>query len=173
MGAIHKISLTFISTLIVVAILLLTVVIAPISYAHPGRTDSSGCHTCRTNCSSWGLSTGSYHCHRSKGVPQPSEPIHSRYGEGGTGYTEPAPEYKLPTQSPGSNSAPTAPSVQGSQPSSISPAIPIETNNYTAQAAASTGSGLFGLFLGASIVGLIAFGISRYRKKNKNKYEQE
>lgn len=32
-------------------------------YAHPGRTDSSGCHTCRTNCSSWGLSYGQYHCH--------------------------------------------------------------------------------------------------------------
>jgi len=31
--------------------------------AHPGRTDSSGCHTCRTNCASWGLSYGEYHCH--------------------------------------------------------------------------------------------------------------
>lgn len=32
--------------------------------AHPGRTDStSGCHTCRTNCGSWGLSYGEYHCH--------------------------------------------------------------------------------------------------------------
>lgn len=31
--------------------------------AHPGRTDSNGCHTCRTNCGKWGLSTGQYHCH--------------------------------------------------------------------------------------------------------------
>jgi len=31
--------------------------------AHPGRTDSSGCHTCRTNCPNWGLSYGEYHCH--------------------------------------------------------------------------------------------------------------
>ncbi|MDB7986178.1 YHYH domain-containing protein [Faecalicoccus pleomorphus] len=31
--------------------------------AHPGRTDSSGCHTCRTNCEKWGLSYGQYHCH--------------------------------------------------------------------------------------------------------------
>ena len=31
--------------------------------AHPGRTDSNGCHTCRTNCDKWGLSTGEYHCH--------------------------------------------------------------------------------------------------------------
>lgn len=31
--------------------------------AHPGRTDASGCHTCRTNCAKWGLSNGEYHCH--------------------------------------------------------------------------------------------------------------
>lgn len=34
-------------------------------YAHPGRTDSNGCHTCRTNCEKWGLSYGQYHCHNS------------------------------------------------------------------------------------------------------------
>ena len=31
--------------------------------AHPGRTDYKGCHTCRTNCESWGLNYGQYHCH--------------------------------------------------------------------------------------------------------------
>ena len=31
--------------------------------AHPGRTDSSGCHVCKTNCASWGLNNGEYHCH--------------------------------------------------------------------------------------------------------------
>ena len=64
-----------------------------ITFAHPGRTDSSGCHTCRTNCSSWGLSTGEYHCHNAKVLPQPKAPIKSTYGENGTGYTTPAPEY--------------------------------------------------------------------------------
>lgn len=34
--------------------------------AHPGNTDSSGCHTCRTNCPSWGRSYGEYHCHNPK-----------------------------------------------------------------------------------------------------------
>lgn len=63
-------------------------------FAHPGRTDSSGCHTCRTNCSSWGLSTGEYHCHNAKSLPQPKEPVKSHYEDSGTGYTEPAPEYK-------------------------------------------------------------------------------
>ena len=33
------------------------------TYAHPGRTDSSGAHTCRTNCASWGLGEGEYHHH--------------------------------------------------------------------------------------------------------------
>lgn len=31
--------------------------------AHPGRTASDGCHYCRTNCSSWGYTTGTRHCH--------------------------------------------------------------------------------------------------------------
>ncbi|PGC52193.1 hypothetical protein COM24_16480 [Bacillus toyonensis] len=38
--------------------------IAPISaYAHPGRTDANGGHTCRTNCEKWGLQYGEYHYH--------------------------------------------------------------------------------------------------------------
>ena len=37
-----------------------------VSLAHPGRTDTSGCHTCKTNCAKWSLSTGEYHCHGSK-----------------------------------------------------------------------------------------------------------
>lgn len=32
-------------------------------FAHPGRTDDSGCHTCNTNCEKWGLNSGEYHCH--------------------------------------------------------------------------------------------------------------
>ena len=67
--------------------------------AHPGRTDASGCHTCRTNCPSWGLSFGEYHCHRAKALPQPKPPIKSKFGEGGTGYTQPAPEYANPSVS--------------------------------------------------------------------------
>lgn len=62
--------------------------------AHPGGTNSSGCHYCRTNCSNWGLSTGEYHCHNAKSAYQPESPIHSVYGPGGTGYTIPAPDYE-------------------------------------------------------------------------------
>lgn len=35
--------------------------------AHPGRTDGSGGHTCRTNCAKWGLNTGEYHYHNGGG----------------------------------------------------------------------------------------------------------
>ncbi len=33
------------------------------AFAHPGRTDSNGGHTCRTNCEKWGLQYGEYHYH--------------------------------------------------------------------------------------------------------------
>ena len=36
--------------------------------AHPGNTDSSGGHTCRTNCGDWGLEYGEYHYHNGSGV---------------------------------------------------------------------------------------------------------
>jgi hypothetical protein len=48
-------------------ILILTFLILVLSIstssAHPGRTDSNGGHTCRTNCHSWGLEYGQYHFH--------------------------------------------------------------------------------------------------------------
>ncbi|KKR08605.1 MAG: Membrane protein [Parcubacteria group bacterium GW2011_GWC2_39_14] len=66
-----------------------------LTQAHPGRTDSSGCHTCRTNCAKWGLSSGEYHCHQAKSLPQPKEPIKSHYSDNG-GYTTLASEYKQP-----------------------------------------------------------------------------
>lgn len=37
--------------------------IATPAYAHPGRTDSSGSHVCRTNCVKYGLGNGEYHKH--------------------------------------------------------------------------------------------------------------
>lgn len=43
-------------------------------YAHPGRTDSSSGHTCRTNCGSWGLDYGEYHKHNSSSVASYEDP---------------------------------------------------------------------------------------------------
>lgn len=68
-------------------------------FAHPGGTDSSGCHTCRTNCSGWGLSYGQYHCHNNRGVPQPLAPIHSQWGNP-SGTTHSAPEYEYRKTTP-------------------------------------------------------------------------
>lgn len=83
--------------LLVLAVLAVAFLLPSLVLAHPGRTDSSGCHTCRTNCSNWGLSYGEYHCHRVKAAPQPKPPVKSSYGEGGTGKTQPAPEYTNPS----------------------------------------------------------------------------
>jgi hypothetical protein len=76
-----------------VLLILITSLIPTLSFAHPGRTDSAGCHTCRTNCAQWGLSTGEYHCHQSKGVTQPIAPVKSIKAEQ---KTVPAPEYSIP-----------------------------------------------------------------------------
>jgi hypothetical protein len=36
-------------------------------FAHPGRLDAAGCHTCYTNCTEkWNLKYGEYHCHQKK-----------------------------------------------------------------------------------------------------------
>lgn len=38
--------------------------------AHPGDIDSYGCHICTTNCITWDLSYGEYHCHGNlKNIP--------------------------------------------------------------------------------------------------------
>ena len=48
-------------------IMIMIIVLSPLYVeAHPGRTDSNCCHTCRTNCAKWGLRYGQYHCHGRK-----------------------------------------------------------------------------------------------------------
>ncbi len=51
-------------TLITIFLTLTLFIFVPLALAHPGRTDSKGCHTCWTNCEKWGLSYGEYHCHK-------------------------------------------------------------------------------------------------------------
>jgi len=46
-------------------LLLAMILQSPLAIAHPWRTDSSWCHTCRTNCASRWLSSWQYHCHSS------------------------------------------------------------------------------------------------------------
>lgn len=73
-------------------LLVATLALVTLADAHPGRTDSRGGHTCRTNCPDWGLNYGEYHYHGGSG------------GSGGSGqYTPPPPP---PPQAP-----PSAPPV--------------------------------------------------------------
>ena len=113
-------------------IILLCMFIFPIDVeAHPGRTDSKGCHKCNaanTNCASWGLADYEYHCHsgdtytNSKGQtfnkdgvmisdPTPVEPTPKPQPEP---TTTPEPE----TQTPASNNEPTNNSNQNNNISS-------------------------------------------------------
>ena len=94
---------------IIFAFIILTLTIPFFTLAHSGRTDSSGCHTCRTNCPNWGLDYGEYHCHRSKGIAQPLEPVRSIRNEGGVGQTVPAPEYKIPASTVNTSTVNTTP----------------------------------------------------------------
>lgn len=80
-------------------VLLLGLFMPSVIFAHPGRTDSYGCHTCKTNCAKWGLNMGEYHCHQAKALPQPKEPVKSHFSETG-GSSTPAPEYKQPKVTP-------------------------------------------------------------------------
>ena len=48
-----------------ISLIVISISTASVSFAHPWRTDSSWCHTCRTNCASRWLSNWQYHCHSS------------------------------------------------------------------------------------------------------------
>ncbi len=51
----------------IILTLIAVALIAPsVTFAHPGRTDKKGGHTCKTNCTKWGLSYGQYHYHNKK-----------------------------------------------------------------------------------------------------------
>lgn len=112
------------------------------TFSHPGRTDASGCHTCRTNCPSWGLSYGEYHCHRAKTLPQPEPPIKSHRGYP-EGYTEPAPEYEQP----------------------LSQDKPPTSEKYTAEIPKETSDGsVWGWIIGLGIAGYIFYLFKRRKK---------
>ena len=119
-------------------IILLCMFIFPIDVeAHPGRTDSKGCHKCNaanTNCASWGLADYEYHCHsgdtytNSKGQtfnkegvkisdPTPVEPTPKPEPDPIT-TPEPDPTPAPESQQPASNNEPTNNSNQNNNTSS-------------------------------------------------------
>lgn len=110
-------------------------------YAHPGRTDSSGGHTCRTNCPRWGLEYGEYHYHG--GSSAPSTPK----------YTSP-PAYKEPS----------TPKVEY-QPKTTTPAY-TQTKTTTQPKDESDNSGWWWLAVPVVIwIGAAAFGNASGSKK--------
>ena len=56
---------------VIIVCLLLFIFYPTVSFAHPGRTASDGCHYCRTNCAKWGEVENARHCHGGGSVPQP------------------------------------------------------------------------------------------------------
>jgi len=44
-------------------VLFLMATLVTTAQAHPGGTAADGCHYCRTNCSDWGETAGTRHCH--------------------------------------------------------------------------------------------------------------
>ncbi len=152
-------------------IILLIVTVPSTIYAHPGRTDSNGGHTCRTNCSSWGLSTGEYHYHngREPAPVQQSQPAYIAPIEEPT-YT-PFPTNtptRVPTATPTITPTATPPQRQTDTPT---PNQALQDFNYEAvsedvevQSTSTKNSGLSELFtLGA----LGGFGFWVYKKINK------
>ena len=77
-----------------IGVLLLIVSLFSIStsvLAHPGNTDGSGGHTCRTNCTEkWGLNYGEYHYHNGGGSDSSSssdsQPSYNAQAERDNGY---------------------------------------------------------------------------------------
>ncbi|GAA0368568.1 copper amine oxidase N-terminal domain-containing protein [Bacillus horti] len=52
-------------SILICAVLIIST--SSVTFAHPGRTDANGGHTCRTNCEKWGLEYGEYHYHSGGG----------------------------------------------------------------------------------------------------------
>lgn len=82
----------------------------PPAEAHPGGTDGSGCHTCRTNCPSWGISNGFYHRH---------SPVRSCFAQVATSTPSPT-RTPAPTRIPTTVATPTPTPSARPPPSSAS-----------------------------------------------------
>ncbi len=138
-------------------------VTAPTVFAHPGRTDSSGCHTCRTNCPDWGLSYGEYHCHNGGYVAPPVQ----QYQAPAT--STPKPTYKpLPTATPTPKPSPTNTSTP--TPSPEPEVRGIESPPTVQLTSKSTETSTGDAILGLGILGALAGGGFWVGKKILNKF---
>ena len=89
---------------VLLPLLALVLMLGPITVqAHPGRTDASGGHTCKTDCASWGLSAGEYHKHNAGGYTNSQGQQFDKQGNnlgGSQPKPTPTPEASVPIQPP-------------------------------------------------------------------------
>lgn len=62
---------------IVISIFIFILFFPSFILAHPGRTAADGCHYCRTNCDSWGVTWDERHCHGGSVQGIQEQPIYS------------------------------------------------------------------------------------------------
>lgn len=82
--------------LILIVILLATSRPEP-ALAHPGRTDSEGCHVCRTNCDKYGVPWNERHCHGGGSAPSPTPSVAENTSPTSPPQTDSAPPTSSPT----------------------------------------------------------------------------
>lgn len=125
------------------------------THAHPGRTDSSDGHTCRSNCESWGLDYGEYHSHGGYEAPAIAEQNIKPTDEDWYAHPE-YEEYITPTDQ--ATETPTdEPTPEPTQPTT-EPKAASEASGDT------PGTGLLGL---AALGGLGYFGWKKLKGKKK------
>lgn len=90
------------TTLLVILLTIFALFYAPESSAHPGRTAADGCHYCRTNCDSWGVSWNERHCHGggSSGGSGNSVPVQSDSVQSAPVVQQPVVKRIYPTATP-------------------------------------------------------------------------
>ncbi|MBI4021935.1 MAG: hypothetical protein HY372_01125 [Candidatus Andersenbacteria bacterium] len=86
--------------------------------AHPGRTDSSGGHYCRTNCGKWGLGQDEYHKHNAGGYTNSKGQTFDKAGNpvSGTSADKPASSPTPPPAAPAQAQQPAPAPVKAQTP---------------------------------------------------------
>lgn len=132
-----------------ILILIIFIFSPGISYAHPGRTASDGCHYCRTNCDKWGVPWNERHCHGGGYATPYTTPYSTPYT---TPFT-PSPKPTIrSTPSPTPTSTPTpTPEVKGE--TTIQTPTPSPAVEGTQTQETSTSDTLWGLGILAAIGG--------------------
>lgn len=160
----------------ILLILVIVIFFPSISFAHPGRTASDGCHYCRTNCDKWGVAWNQRHCHGGYSAPTittPKPTSTSTYSAPKTSYNSTSTSLQLNNTATKSitPSVGTSNKVQNTEKTTttsgtaITTSKPVSTNennNYQNKQSSDDSS------LGIWMVVIGAGGYLYWRHKNKN-----